>query len=118
MSTLQLAYGPIVASGGVLDFVSVKANEAIVVLRVLSIVFAMGFILWRGIASRGAAAPIVISTLCAAFFIWAVWNVTAVKDRVNTEVNSGAVFDDRGVALPAAPPDARAPLPVGLSWRR
>jgi hypothetical protein len=85
---------------GILDWGNGKITEAGGLLRGLSVVVGIGFVIWQAIASRGAMARIVMSGLAAAVFIWIVFNVTALRDRVDNEVNSSPTLgqhhpDDR-----------------------
>lgn len=79
------------ASEGILDWLDGKIGEAGGVLKALSIVVGIGFVVWQAITSRGALARIIMSGLAAGVFIWIVWNVTTLKDRVDNEVNSAPV---------------------------
>ncbi len=92
MSTLMLltetAQTTVMAGDGILDFLDVKVGEVGSLLRTFSIVAGIGFVVWQAIASRGAMARIVISGLSAAVFVWIVFNVTQVRDRVDNEINS------------------------------
>lgn len=76
------------ASDGILDFLDTKIGEAGTVLKGFSVVAGIGFVVFQAIVSRGAMARIIMSGLAAGIFIWIVWNVTTVKDRVDNEVNS------------------------------
>lgn len=87
----QVVQGSSAAGGGgtgILDWLTGKSAEAQSLFRALSITFGIGFIIWQAIISRGALARIVIAALAAGVFVWAVWNVTALKNRVDNEVNS------------------------------
>lgn len=76
------------AGDGVLDFLDTKISEAGTVLKGFSVVAGIGFVVFQAIVSRGAMARIIMSGLAAGIFVWIVWNVTTVKDRVDNEVNS------------------------------
>lgn len=76
------------ASEGILDFLDGKIAEAGTVLKGFSIVAGIGFVVWQAIQSRGALARIIMSGLAAGVFVWVVWNVTTLKDRVDNEVNT------------------------------
>ncbi len=92
MSTLlTLSADPmVVAAGGtgLLDWLTDKLTDLQGVFRLLSVVGGMGFVIWQGISSRGAMARIIIAGIAAGVFIWIVWNVTALQNRVNEEVNA------------------------------
>ncbi len=116
MSTLMLltetAQTTVMAGDGILDFLDVKVGEVGSLLRTFSIVAGIGFVVWQAIASRGAMARIVISGLSAAVFVWIVFNVTELSNRVDNEVNAAGVVPAAAsqlqpLALPA-PPAGRA----------
>ncbi len=93
MSTLMLvtdvAHTIVAASGdGILDWGNGKITEAGGLLRGLSVVVGIGFVIFQAIASRGAMARVIMSGLAAAVFIWIVFNVTSLRDRVDNEINS------------------------------
>ena len=91
----------VVAAGGtgLLDWLTTKLAALQSVFRLVSVVGGMGFVIWQAISSRGALARIIISGIAAGVFIWVVWNVTALQDRVNNEVNA-----------------ARAPAVHSVTW--
>jgi hypothetical protein len=86
MSSMLIAHH--VASGGIIDLLSNKATALNGLFRLVSVVFGAGFVMWHGVVSRGAVARILIAGVAAGFFVWLVWNVTDVKNRVQNEVNS------------------------------
>ncbi len=90
LTTAVSADPMVVAAGGtgLLDWLTNKLTDLQGVFRLLSVVGGMGFVIWQGLASRGAMARIIISGIAAGIFIWIVWNVTALQDRVNNEVNA------------------------------
>lgn len=73
---------------GILDWSNGKIGEAGGLMRGLSVVVGIGFVIFQAIASRGAMARIIMSGLAAAVFIWIVFNVTSLRDRVDNEINS------------------------------
>lgn len=89
--TTAVSADPMVAAAGgtgLLDWLTDKLTELQGVFRLLSVVGGMGFVIWQGISSRGAMARILIAGIAAGVFIWIVWNVTALQNRVNNEVNA------------------------------
>ena len=90
LTTAVSADPMVVAAGGtgLLDWLTNKLTDLQGVFRLLSVVGGMGFVIWQGLASRGAMARIIIAGIAAGIFIWIVWNVTALQDRVNNEVNA------------------------------
>lgn len=90
LTTAVSADPMVVAAGGtgLLDWLTNKLTDLQGVFRLLSVVGGMGFVIWQGISSRGAMARIIIAGIAAGIFIWIVWNVTALQNRVNNEVNA------------------------------
>ena len=110
---MQLAYDTtmhattVLAADGILDTISEKATEAQGVLRVIASVASIGFVIYQAISSRGAMARILVSGLAAGVFVWIVFNVTELSDRVDNEVNAAGV-------VPAAAPQLQPlALPAG-----
>ncbi len=115
---MQLAYDTtmhattVLAADGILDTISAKATEAQGVLRVIASVASIGFVIYQAISSRGAMARILVSGLAAGVFVWIVFNVTELSNRVDNEVNAAGVVPAAAsqlqpLALPA-PPAGRA----------
>ena len=96
------------ASGGVIDWLTNKTAALSGLFRSFSVVAGMGFVIWQALASRGAFARIIISGIAAGVFIWIVWNVTSLQDRVGEEVNAAGVVH----AQPA--PQGQPDVAVGL----
>lgn len=90
---------------GLIDLLSAKVEEVRGLLRLFGAVAGMGFVIWQALASRGALARIIVSGLAAGCFVWIVWNVTELEDRVDNEVNSAPAVQDpsRGVSTWALP---------------
>lgn len=104
MSTIQLiteasAAMP-VAAGDLIGFAEAKVSALGVLFRSFSVLAGIGFVILQAIASRGAMARIVISGLAAGLFIWIVFNVTQLQDRVDQEMNSAPA--PGAVTAPAA----------------
>lgn len=74
-------------ASGILDWTGEKVAELETLFRAVSVVAGIGFVIWRAIATRGAMAAVVIAGLAAGVFIFIVWNVTELQDRVDEEVN-------------------------------
>lgn len=87
-------------AGGLFDLASNKINTAMTVVRAFASLAAIGFVVWRGIKTSGAFGAIVIAGLCAGAFVWIVFNVTEIKNRVGSEVTSAAVFDSSVLQSP------------------
>lgn len=75
---------------GILDWVDSKNTAVQTTLRGLAITLAIVFVVWQAVSSRGALARIAISALVAGLFVWIVFNVTALKSRVDNEVNGSS----------------------------
>lgn len=96
MSTTQILadQGPMVvqaAADGVFDWAGEKVDALMVLLRAVAVVVAVIFIIYRAVATKGAMAAIIIAIGCGAIFVYGVWNVTDLQDRVGNEVNSAPV---------------------------
>lgn len=107
MSTIVTA-----ASGdGLIDWGNTKVNEVGTLFRGLSIVVGIGFVIFQAISSRGAMARVIIAGLAAAVFIWIVFNVTELRDRVGDEVNSAPAAQLQSAAT-MPPHDTVSPAPA------
>lgn len=73
---------------GVLDWLTAKNSQTQTLLRAVAVTLGIIFVIIQAVASRGAMARIIISLIVAGIFIWGVWSVTDIKDRVGNEVNS------------------------------
>lgn len=76
------------AGDDIIGFTQDKVNAVGSLFRAGAIVIAIGFVIFQAIASRGAMARIVVSGVAAAVFVWIVFNVTDLKDRVDNEMNT------------------------------
>lgn len=76
------------AGDGILDLLDGKITETKTVARGFASLAGLGFVIYQAIISRGAMARIIMSGLAAGIFVWIVFNVTTVQDRVDNEVNS------------------------------
>ncbi|MDP9240455.1 MAG: hypothetical protein M3O55_07425 [Actinomycetota bacterium] len=95
MISVQLAHHYVVTlapSGGILDWGNGKVTELGTFFRGFSIVGGIGFVIFQALASRGAFSRIIISGLAAAVFIWIVWNVTDLRDRVGNELKTAPAY--------------------------
>lgn len=98
----------VLAADGILDTISEKATEAQGVLRVIASVASIGFVIYQAISSRGAMARILVSGLAAGVFVWIVFNVTELSDRVDNEVNAAGVAATAPQLQPSALPASQA----------
>lgn len=93
MITMQLAHhtahtATLLAGTGILDTANEKAAALQVTLRAVASVASIFFVIKQAVSSGGAIARIVIAGLAAGTFVWIVFNVTDLKDRVGTEVTA------------------------------
>ena len=101
------------AGQGLLDWLTSKLTELQSTFRLLSVVGGMGFVIWQAIASRGAMARIIVSGLAAALFVWIVWNITSLQDRVDNEVKPRRVRPRPGCWPRRQQPAQPVDLPLG-----
>lgn len=88
-AAFHAAVVPMAGSGdGILDWLTAKNGQTQTVLRGIAVTLGVLFVIWQGVSSRGAMARVIIAIVAAGIFIWGVWNVTAIKDRVDKEVNA------------------------------
>lgn len=111
MSALQLLTDSaptvsVLAGAGLLDTLGEKLNDVEAVLRVFAGVAGIGFVVFQAISSRGALSRILISGLAAGVFVWIVFNVTDLKDRVGNEIT--ATDQTQSPALLSGPTDPAA----------
>lgn len=76
----------LLAGTGLLDTANTKAAAIQVTLRALAGVGSLYFVIKHAISSGGAIARIVVAGLAAGVFMWIVFNVTDLQNRVGTEV--------------------------------
>jgi hypothetical protein len=78
-------------TGGLLDWATAKNAQTQTLMRAMAVTLGIVFIFIQGVISRGAMARILIATISAGIFVYAVWNITAIQDRVGNEVNGMSV---------------------------
>jgi hypothetical protein len=111
--SVELATNPLAAAGagagsGIIDWLTGK-NAAVQTLgRGFSVTAGIIFVIYQAFVSRGAMARIIIAGIAAAAFVWIVWNITALKDRVDNEVNA--------LRAPASYSHVIAVPPPSLAW--
>ena len=114
MSVLQLVLDntpstvTVLAGTGFFDTATEKIGDLGTLFRALSAVAGMGFVVFQAISSRGAIARILISGLAAGLFVWIVFNVTDLQNRVDDEVNAAGLTHAQPAA---AAPQNSGPLP-------
>jgi len=87
-STVLAAPAPSGGGDGILDWGNGKVAELGAFFRGFSIVAGIGFVIVQALVSRGAFSRIIVSGLAAAVFIYVVFNVTDLRDRVGNELQS------------------------------
>lgn len=87
ISAHQTVAIPMATGDGILDWAASKNTQTQTVLRGVAVTLGIIFVILQAVASRGAMARIIISLLAAGIFIWGVWSVTDIKDRVGNEMS-------------------------------
>ena len=82
----------LLAGTGILDTANTKAAAVQVTLRLGAGVGALFFVIKNAISSGGAISRIVVAGAAAGVFMWIVFNVTDLQNRVGTEVNGAGTF--------------------------
>ena len=112
----HLMAAPPASGEGILDWLTSKNSQTQTLLRAVAVTLAIIFVIVQAVASRGAMARIIISLVAAGIFVWGVWSVTDIKDRVDNEVNaSGPAVVQVGPGSPAAPAVLTGPAVLALS---
>lgn len=104
--------GVSVLAEGVLPWINRKGTEAQDSMRTVAVLVALGFVIFNAFKSRGAMSAILVSGLVAGVFLWIVWSVTAIKDRVGDELNNTSMPAVTAPLDPSAPP-AQVPADGG-----
>ena len=88
--TAHLSAAVPAAGDGILNWIGDKNAETLTMLRAVAVTLAIVFVIWQALASRGAMARVIMAGLAAGVFVWIVFNVTDLRDRVDQEVNASA----------------------------
>ncbi len=88
VTTLAPPSGGTGGTGGILDWGNGKVAQLGTFFRGFSVVGGVGFVIFQALVSRGAFSRIIVSGLAAAVFVWIVWNVTDLRDRVGKELRT------------------------------
>lgn len=75
-----------VIADGLLGTINVKSEEAKETVRIVSGLVAIAFVVFQAAVSRMAMGRIIVSSLAAGVFLWVVFNVTEVKDKVGEDL--------------------------------
>lgn len=78
----------IVGAQGLLGTINVKSEEAKETVRIVSGLVAIAFVVFQAAASRMAMGRIIVASLAAAVFMWVVFNITAVQDKVGEDLQT------------------------------
>lgn len=78
----------VVLADGLLGTINVKSEEAKETVRIVSGLVAIAFVVFQAAASRMAMGRIIVSALAAGVFMWVVFNVTEVQDRVGEDLQT------------------------------
>lgn len=89
------------SAGGILDWVDTKSTQATTTVRGVSILLAIIFVVVAAVVSRMAMARVIIAGIAAGLFIWIVFNVTSIQDRVGNELEASAVTTTLAVSSSA-----------------
>lgn len=82
---------PLAAGGngeGILDWITLKLGDVRTLFRTVALVGGMGFVIWQAILSKGALSRIIVSGIAAGVFVWIVFNVTSLEERIGNEMNA------------------------------
>lgn len=90
-----------VLADGLLGTINIKTEEAKDTVRIVSGLVAIAFIVFQAAASRMAMGRIIVSSLAAAVFMWVVFNVTEVRDKVGEDLAMSVVHS--AAATPVTP---------------
>lgn len=109
MLTLQIAQHTadtttLLAGTGLLDTANEKAAALQVTMRAVASVAGIFFVIKQAVSSGGAIARILIAGLAAGVFVWIVFNVTDLQNRVDNEVTAAGVVPATATAAVAAQP--------------
>lgn len=78
----------VLADGGVFGWVESEAGQLQSTMQTLSVVVAVIFVVFRAVKTGFAIASIAIAALMAGVFVWIVYNVDILSNRVDEEINS------------------------------
>lgn len=88
LASVHPAVVPMAGGDGILDWLTLKNSQTQTLLRGVAITLGVIFVVIQGVSSRGAMARIIISLIAAGIFVWGVYSVTDIKDRIENEVNA------------------------------
>lgn len=86
----MLAAGPPIhmQQGGILDWIDSASGRALTTARGVALAAAVIFVIIIMVTSKMAMTRVILAGLSAGVFVWIIYNVTEIRDRVDTEVNA------------------------------
>lgn len=78
----------VVLADGILGTINVKSEEAKNTVRIVSGLIAIAFIVFQAAASRLAMGRIIVSSLAAGVFMWVVFNITDVQEKIGEDLQA------------------------------
>lgn len=106
-STALAAGPPIPNQDGILDWVDNAAARTTSTGRNVAIAAAVIFVIVVMVSSKMAMTKVIVAGLSAGVFIWIVYNVTDIEDRVDNEVNAHSSAVVQIVQPPGEIPELR-----------
>lgn len=77
----------VIQAQGIFDTVQGLSEEASTTLRVVAGVVAVGFFIFVAVAKRFALGAMLVGGLAAGVFMWMVFNVTTVQEKVGEDID-------------------------------
>lgn len=106
-SVVLAAAPPLPTQDGVLDWVDDASARTLTTARGVAIAAAVIFVIVVMVSSKMAMTKIIVAGLSAGVFVWIIYNVTDLRDRVDSEVNASSMAVVRTVQLPDEVPVLR-----------
>lgn len=75
---------------GMLDWASQTAVDLRPVLQTVALTVAVVFVIYKAVQSKFSFGTIVVSALAAGLFVWAVYNVTSIRDTIAEDLPGGS----------------------------
>lgn len=85
---LPAAVAPVTGDGGWFDWAETLNSDTQNLLKGVAITLGIVFVIIAGVKSHGSMARIIIAAFAAGIFVWVVWNITSVKDKVGNDINA------------------------------
>lgn len=81
----------VVLADGILGTINVKSEEAKNTVRIVSGLVAIAFVVYQAAASRMAIGRIIVASLAAGAFMWVVYNITDVQEKIGEDLQAAPV---------------------------